>query len=109
MLSRCGSLTIVVILIFFLVMRRPPTSTLFPYTTLFRSVVANQRGVLARVAAEIAEAGSNIQNVAVDPEDDSSYTNMFFTLQVSNRLHLAGIMRRLRRIPEVVRLTRVKG
>lgn len=74
-----------------------------------KTVVANQRGVLARVAAEIAEAGSNIQNVAVDPEDDSSYTNMFFTLQVSNRLHLAGIMRRLRRIPEVVRLTRVKG
>jgi GTP pyrophosphokinase len=34
---------------------------------------------------------------------------MFFTLQVSNRLHLASIMRRLRRIPEVVRLTRVKG
>jgi guanosine-3',5'-bis(diphosphate) 3'-pyrophosphohydrolase len=74
-----------------------------------KTVVANQRGVLARVAAEIAEAGSNIQNVAVDPGDDSSYTNMFFTLQVSNRLHLAGIMRRLRRIPEVVRLTRVKG
>jgi GTP pyrophosphokinase len=74
-----------------------------------KTVVANQRGVLARVAAEIAEAGSNIQNVAVDPGDDSSYTNMFFTLQVSNRLHLAGIMRRLRRIPEVVRLARVKG
>ena len=72
-------------------------------------VVANQRGVLAKVAAEIAEAGSNIQNVAVDPEDGSSYTNMFFTLQVSNRLHLAGIMRALRRIPEVVRIVRVKG
>jgi GTP pyrophosphokinase len=72
-------------------------------------VAANQRGVLAKVAAEIAEAGSNIQNVAVDPEDGSSYTNMFFTLQVSNRLHLARIMRALRRIPEVVRITRVKG
>ena len=72
-------------------------------------VVANQRGVLAKVAAEIAEAGSNIQNVAVDPEDGSSYTNMFFTLQVSNRLHLARIVRSLRRIPEVVRLARVKG
>jgi (p)ppGpp synthase/HD superfamily hydrolase len=34
---------------------------------------------------------------------------MFFTLQVSNRLHLAHIMRALRRIPEVVRLTRVTG
>src|SRR3712207_8230782 len=26
---------------FFLMMRRPPRSTLFPYTTLFRSVIAN--------------------------------------------------------------------
>ena len=74
-----------------------------------KTVVANERGVLARVAAEIAEAGSNIQNVAVDPEDGGSYTNMFFTLQVSNRLHLARIMRALRRIPEVIRIVRVQG
>ena len=80
-----------------------------PFDVSIKLVVANQRGVLAKVAAEIAEAGSNIQNVAVDPEDGSSYTNMFFTLQVSNRLHLARIMRSLRRIPEVVRLSRVKG
>jgi GTP pyrophosphokinase len=85
----------------------PETRKLFEVS--IKLVVANQRGVLAKVAAEIAEAGSNIQNVAVDPEDGSSYTNMFFTLQVSNRLHLAHIMRALRRIPEVVRLTRVTG
>src|SRR3712207_7635476 len=29
--------------IFFLMIRRPPRSTLFPYTTLFRSVVAEER------------------------------------------------------------------
>jgi len=80
-----------------------------PFEVSIKLIVANQRGVLAKVAAEIAEAGSNIQNVAVDPEDGSSYTNMFFTLQVSNRLHLAHIMRALRRIPEVVRISRVKG
>ena len=33
---------------------------------------------------------------------------MHFTLQVQNRLHLAQVMRGLRRIPEVVRITRVK-
>jgi len=80
-----------------------------PFEVSIKLVAANQRGVLAKVAAEIAEAGSNIQNVAVDPEDGSSYTNMFFTLQVSNRLHLARIMRAIRRIPEVVRITRVTG
>jgi (p)ppGpp synthase/HD superfamily hydrolase len=34
---------------------------------------------------------------------------MLFTLQVSNRLHLARILRALRRIPETVRINRVKG
>jgi GTP pyrophosphokinase len=85
----------------------PETRKLFEVS--IKLVVANQRGVLAKVAAEIAEAGSNIQNVAVDPEDGSSYTNMFFTIQVSNRLHLARIMRALRRIPEAVRISRVQG
>ncbi len=85
----------------------PETKKLFEVS--IKTVVANERGVLAKVAAEIAEADSNIQNVAVDPEDGGSYTNMLFTLQVSNRLHLARVMRGLRRIPEVIRLTRVKG
>src|SRR5688572_31822312 len=30
---------------FFLMIRRPPRSTLFPYTTLFRSVAADERAV----------------------------------------------------------------
>ncbi len=74
-----------------------------------RLVVANQRGVLAKVAAEIAAAESNIQNVAVDPEDGGTYTGMRFTVQVMNRMHLARIVRDLRKIPEVVRINRVKG
>jgi len=80
-----------------------------PFEVNIKVVVANQRGVLAKVAAEIAEAESNIQHVAVDPEDGGAYTDMFFTLQVQNRLHLASILRGLRNIPEVVRLARVKG
>src|SRR3712207_9429998 len=32
---------------FFLMIRRPPRSTLFPYTTLFRSTVAAQGGISA--------------------------------------------------------------
>jgi GTP pyrophosphokinase len=85
----------------------PETSK--PFDVTIQLVVANQRGVLAKVAAEIAEAKSNIQNVAVDPEDGNDYTNMLFTLQVENRMHLAQIERGLRRIPEVIRITRVKG
>jgi GTP diphosphokinase / guanosine-3',5'-bis(diphosphate) 3'-diphosphatase len=72
-------------------------------------VAANQRGVLAKIAAEIAEAGANIENVAMDPQDGSQYTAMHFTLEVKNRQHLATILRSLRRVQEVMRIARVKG
>jgi RelA/SpoT family (p)ppGpp synthetase len=72
-----------------------------------RVIAANQRGVLAKVATAIAEAGSNIDNVSMD-EERGVYTAMHFTLQVHNRLHLARVMKSLRRIPEVVRIVRVK-
>jgi GTP pyrophosphokinase len=73
-----------------------------------RVTVVNQRGVLAKVAATIAEHGSNIDNVSMD-EERSVYTGMQFTLQVTDRLHLARIMRGLRHIPEVVRIARMRG
>ena len=72
-----------------------------------RVTVANQRGVLAKVATAIADAGSNIDNVSMDEERDL-YTTMHFTLQVSDRPHLARVMRSLRRIQEVVRIARAK-
>jgi GTP pyrophosphokinase len=72
-----------------------------------RLVAANQRGVLAKVATAISEAGSNIDNVSMD-EERGVYTAMHFTIQVHNRLHLARVMKSLRRIPEVVRITRIK-
>jgi RelA/SpoT family (p)ppGpp synthetase len=72
-----------------------------------RVTVVNQRGVLAKVAAAIAEGGSNIDNVSMD-EERSLYTTMHFTLQVANRLHLAKVLRALRRLREVVRIARVK-
>ncbi|MBM3390829.1 MAG: bifunctional (p)ppGpp synthetase/guanosine-3',5'-bis(diphosphate) 3'-pyrophosphohydrolase [Betaproteobacteria bacterium] len=67
----------------------------------------NRRGVLAKVASEIAEAGSNIQHVTMDDEH-GVYTALYFTLQVSNRVHLARILRALRAIHEVVRISRVR-
>ncbi|HET7765903.1 MAG TPA: bifunctional (p)ppGpp synthetase/guanosine-3',5'-bis(diphosphate) 3'-pyrophosphohydrolase [Burkholderiales bacterium] len=72
-----------------------------------RVTVANQRGVLAKVAAAIAEGGSNIDNVSMD-EERNLYTTMHFTLQVANRMHLARVLRSLRRLGEVVRIARVK-
>jgi len=85
----------------------PETHKLFDVS--IKLVVANQRGVLAKVAATIADADSNIDNVSMEEEDGSAYTTMYFTLQVENRMHLARVMRGLRQIAEVVRITRMKG
>jgi len=74
-----------------------------------RMVVANERGMLAKIAAGISDVGSNIDNVSVEEPDGSKYSNVNFTVQVRNRIHLADLMRNLRKIPDVVRINRVKG
>ncbi len=74
-----------------------------------RMVVANERGMLAKIAAGISEAGANIDNVSVEDSDGSQYSNVNFVVQVRNRVHLADLMRNLRKIPDVVRINRVKG
>ena len=74
-----------------------------------RMVVANQRGMLAKIAAGISDVGSNIDNVSVEEADGSQYANVNFTVQVRDRVHLAVLMRNLRKVPDVVRINRVKG
>jgi len=70
-------------------------------------MVENQRGVLARVASEIAEAGSNIDSIATE-EDRALFTTMRFVIEVANRQHLARVMRALRRLPDVQKILRTK-
>src|SRR2546423_4346422 len=43
---------------FFLMIRRPPRSTLFPYTTLFRSAVGHVRRRLFAVAVDALDLGA---------------------------------------------------
>ena len=46
-------------------------------------------------------------NVSID-EGQGLYSMLQFTLQVTDRQHLARIMRSLRRLPEVVRIQRAR-
>jgi GTP pyrophosphokinase len=78
-----------------------------PFDVSIKLLVANQRGVLAKISAAIAEAEANIENINFTHEGE--YTGLHFMLEVNNRLHLATIMRNLRKIPEVVRIIRVKN
>jgi GTP pyrophosphokinase len=70
---------------------------------------ANKPGMLATIATAIADANSNIDNISMEESDNSTYTNILFTVQVQDRVHLADLMRRLRKIPDVVRMNRTKG
>src|SRR5687768_8384125 len=83
----------------------PRTTRLFQAA--INVTVENQRGVLAKVASEIADAGSNIDSITMG-DDRTVFTAMHFVLEVRNRQHLARVMRALRRLPDVKKLARVR-
>jgi guanosine-3',5'-bis(diphosphate) 3'-pyrophosphohydrolase len=66
------------------------------YRAELRIEVINRPGVLATVAAAIAAADSNIENVEY-VERDASAATLLFTMEVKNRKHLADVIRRVRR------------
>ncbi len=78
-----------------------------PFEVLIKVVAQNTPGVLARLAATIAEHDTNINNVRMDA-DEGSTTALYFTLQVTGRMHLARILRSLRHLPMVTRISRLK-
>jgi GTP diphosphokinase / guanosine-3',5'-bis(diphosphate) 3'-diphosphatase len=73
-----------------------------------RLLVTDQRGLLAKLATAIADAGANIAYVSMERPDEGPVFNMFFGVQVRDRKHLANVMRALHRIPEVKRVQRAR-
>jgi guanosine-3',5'-bis(diphosphate) 3'-pyrophosphohydrolase len=73
-----------------------------------RIEILNERGSLATIASTISELNSNIENVTVVDQDDRICVDLI-TLTVKNRVHLAKIMRRLKELSIVVKITRVKA
>lgn len=67
-----------------------------------------QRGVLAKTAAAISEAEANIVNVDMG-DADRRYAVSYFTIEVQDRVHLAQVMRRLKALKEVHKISRRKG
>ena len=72
-------------------------------------VVRNERGVLGRLGAEIAASESNISKLSTEEHRDEGTTELQCVVQVANRVHLASVIRNLRRLPEVIRVTRPRG
>ncbi|HEX7114943.1 MAG TPA: bifunctional GTP diphosphokinase/guanosine-3',5'-bis pyrophosphate 3'-pyrophosphohydrolase [Steroidobacter sp.] len=68
--------------------------------------VTNRTGVLAAVASNVASTQTNIEHVSVDARDGDAST-LLFDLQVRDRKHLAQTIKNLRKMPEVLKVTRV--
>src|SRR3989442_11830185 len=67
---------------FFLMIRRPPRSTLFPYTTLFRSNLSiNKTGTYTLAASASGPTGATSTGFTVAP---AQATRLVFTVQPSN-------------------------
>jgi len=76
------------------------TSVSGDYRVELRIIVANKPGVLAQVAAAVAQANSNIENVEYKERDLMTAT-LLFTIEVTSRKHLADVMRGVRRLAVV--------
>jgi len=63
-------------------------------------------GVLARVAAALTEMKVGISSVNGSSVEMRGAGSLSFQISVHNRVHLANIIRHLRRLPEVVRIQR---
>jgi guanosine-3',5'-bis(diphosphate) 3'-pyrophosphohydrolase len=84
----------------------PGQDRLFDVT--IRVLTREGRGVLARVASAVSDADCNIHNVTMDNEQ-GLYTALNLTIQVRDRMHLANVMRAVRRVPDVVRISRPRS
>src|SRR5690348_18477331 len=78
--TRCSPL---VLLFFFLMVRRPPRSTLFPYTTLFRSAFCSELPITRNSSAIASSFGSTIL-----PPKDSSMRSEEHTSELQSPVHL---------------------
>jgi GTP pyrophosphokinase len=76
------------------------------FTCMVRLGVSNKPGVLARSATVISDEGANIENVEVEDRDGLS-TSILYQINVRDRKHLASILKRLRKLPNVMSIQRV--
>ena len=71
--------------------------------------VTNGKGVLAGVAAALASAEADITHVNMGQERAQDATELRFGIAVRDRVHLASILRSVKRTPSVLRVQRAKS
>jgi GTP pyrophosphokinase/guanosine-3',5'-bis(diphosphate) 3'-pyrophosphohydrolase len=71
-------------------------------------LVRNGKGVLAQVAQAVSEAEADITHIDMGNDPAAEVTELQLLLSVRDRLHLADVMRTLKRSAAVLRVARVK-
>jgi GTP diphosphokinase / guanosine-3',5'-bis(diphosphate) 3'-diphosphatase len=79
-----------------------------PFESAVTLLVRNGKGVLAQVAQAVSEAEADITHIDMGNEPAAETTELQLLLSVRDRLHLADVMRTLKRSPTVLRVARVK-
>ena len=69
--------------------------------------IHNQKGVLARVAGELAETNVDIRRLEMDDESAMQTTELRFILSIHDRAQLEAALRNLRRLPPVIKAQRI--
>ena len=71
--------------------------------------VSSGKGVLARVAAALASAEADITHVDMGQDAAQEATDLRFGVAVRDRVHLASVMRNVKRTPSVLRVQRARS
>ena len=73
-----------------------------------RVELENQRGIIATLATTITGAEANIEKIST-VERDARFSIVNLSINVKNRVHLARVMKRVRALLPVSKVTRVKS
>ena len=73
-----------------------------------RVELENERGIIATLATTITGTEANIEKIST-VERDARFSIVNLSLNVHNRVHLARVMKRVRHIKAVAKVTRVKS
>ena len=78
------------------------------FETAVTLLLTSGKGVLAEVASAVASAEADITHIDMGDAPGAQTTELNLLLSVRDRLHLADVMRTLKRSPTVLRVARVK-
>ncbi|MCK6434283.1 MAG: TGS domain-containing protein, partial [Aquabacterium sp.] len=78
------------------------------FETLVQVLVRNGKGALAQVASAVSAVEADITHIDMDNQPATDAAELRLTVSVRDRLHLADLLRTLKRSPPVMRAQRVK-